>query len=431
MKEVDIMQRYLEMTKPQLRQELHVVTEEYNKLRSADRKLDMSRGKPNPAQLDLSMGLLSQPPAELVVTRKGTDVRNYGELAGVDECKQLFADLLGLKQENIIMGGQSSLNLMYDSIVRALLLGVYGGSMPWGRQGKIKFLCPVPGYDRHFAICQEFGIEMINISMTADGPDMDAVTKYVQSDPQVKGIWCVPKYSNPTGITYSDETVRAFAALKPAADDFRIFWDNAYLVHDLDDTPDTLLNIFDACREYGSEDMVYEFTSTSKVTFSGAGLAVLAASEGNIRFLLRQMSVQTIGYDKINQLRHVKFLQNADGVYAHMKRHAALLKPKFDCVLENLERELAPRGIGRWYAPHGGYFIAFSGFPGTATRCVELCRQAGLTLTPAGAPFPYGIDPEDNTIRIAPSYPDVPSLAAAMELFCVAERMAALEVLLG
>lgn len=426
-----MIQSYLEMTKAQLREELRAVNEEYNELKSLGKKLDMSRGKPNPVQLDLSAGLLGQSPTELIITRKGTDVRNYGELAGVDECKQLFADLLGLEQENIIMGGQSSLSLMYDAVVRALLLGVYGGSKPWSQQGQIKFLCPVPGYDRHFAICQEFGIEMINISMTADGPDMDEVRRYVESDPQVKGIWCVPKYSNPTGITYSDDTVRAFAALHPAADDFRIFWDNAYLVHDLAPDCDRLLNIFDVCREYGTEDMVYEFVSTSKVTFSGAGLAVFAASEANVQYLLRQMSVQTLGYDKINQLRHVKFFHDAEGVYRHMRRHAALLQPKFDCVLGYLERELAPRGIGRWYSPKGGYFIALRGLPGTAARCVELCQQAGLKLTPAGAPFPYGIDPEDSTIRIAPSYPDIPSLAAAMQLFCVTERMAALETLVG
>jgi aspartate/methionine/tyrosine aminotransferase len=425
-----IMKSYLEMTTKELRQELEAVTAEYKDLKAMGRTLDMSRGKPNSVQLDLSMGLLGQDPTSLIITHKGTDVRNYGELAGVDECKQLFADLLGLEQKNIIMGGQSSLSLMYDAVVRALLLGVYGGKKPWSQQGQLKFLCPIPGYDRHFAICQEFGIEMINVPMTADGPDMELVKSYVESDPQVKGIWCVPKYSNPTGITYSDDTVRAFAALKPAADDFRIFWDNAYLVHGFEAEDDHLLNIFDACKEYGSEDMVYEFMSTSKVTFSGAGLAVLAASENNVKFLLRQMGVQTLGYDKINQLRHVKFFGSAQGVYKHMKRHASLMKPKFDCVLGNLNREIAPRGIGSWYEPRGGYFVGFDGLPGTAARCVALCKEAGLTLTPAGAPFPYGIDPEDKTIRIAPSYPDIPSLAAAMQLFCVACRLAALEKLL-
>ncbi len=423
------MKNYTKMTTRERDREYAAAKSQYEELKALGRPLDMSRGKPNSVQLDLSMGLLGQEPTELIITYKGTDVRNYGELAGVDECKQLFADLLGLEQKNIIMGGQSSLSLMYDCVVRALLLGVYNGSKPWGQQGTIKFLCPVPGYDRHFAICQEFGIEMISIPMTADGPDMDMIKQYVESDPQVKGIWCVPKYSNPTGITYSDDTVRAFAALKPAADDFRIFWDNAYIVHCFEQEDDHLLNIFDACREYGSEDMVYEFTSTSKVTFSGAGLAVLAASEGNVKFLLRQMSVQTIGYDKINQLRHVKFLKSVEGIQAHMRRQAALLKPKFDCVVGYLQREITPRGIGWWHTPNGGYFIAFAGLPNTAKRTVELCAEASLLLTPAGAPFPYGKDPEDNTIRIAPSYPDIPSLASAMQLFCITERMAALESL--
>ena len=425
------MKNYREMTKEECQKELAAVSARYDALKKGDKKLDMSRGKPNPAQLDLSMAMLAQSPFELITTRKGTDVRNYGELAGVDECKELFADLLGLKQENIIMGGQSSLNLMYDSIVRALLLGVYGGSKPWGQQGQLKFLCPVPGYDRHFAICEEFGIEMINIPMDDNGPDMAMVKEYVESDPSIKGIWCVPKYSNPTGITYSDEVVRAFAALKPAADDFRIFWDNAYLVHGFRDEDDQLLNIFDACKEFGSEDMVYEFISTSKVTFSGAGLAVLAASPNNVKFILRQMGVQTIGYDKINQLRHTLFFGDADGVRAHMKKHAALMAPKFDCVLDNLNKEIAPRGIGSWHEPKGGYFVCYQGLPGTAKRTVALCKEAGLTLTGAGAPFPYKKDPEDNVIRIAPSYPDVPMLEAAMKLFCVAARMAALEVLLA
>ena len=424
-----IMKSYLDMTKAELAAEYEAVRSEYEALKAIPRDLNMARGKPNPVQLDLSMGLLGQNPAGLIVTRKGTDVRNYGELAGVDECKQLFADLLGLEQKNIIMGGQSSLNLMYDAVVKALLLGVYKGSKPWGQQGHIKFLCPVPGYDRHFAICEQFGIEMVNIPLLPTGPDMDLVKKYVEGDASVKGIWCVPKYSNPSGITYSDDTVRAFAALKPAADDFRIFWDNAYLVHGFEAEDDHLLNIFDACRECGSEDMVYEFASTSKVTFSGAGLAVFAASEGNVKFLLKQLGVQTIGYDKINQLRHVHFLGDVNGIYAHMKKHAAIVKPKFDCVLHTLDKEIAPRGIAHWNRPRGGYFVAYEGLDGTASRCVALCREAGLVLTPAGAPFPYGKDPHDSVIRIAPTFPDLPSLAAAIQLFSVAARLAALEVL--
>ena len=425
------MKRYTDMTKDELQAELNAAAAQYDSLRAEGRELNMARGKPNPAQLDLSMDMLATPPAELVSTRKGTDVRNYGELAGIDECRELFADLLGLKPENIIVGGQSSLNLMYDSITRALLLGVYGGSKPWGQQGALKFLCPVPGYDRHFAICKEFGIEMINIPMDENGPDMALVRQYVESDPSVKGIWCVPKYSNPSGITYSDEVVRAFAALKPAADDFRIFWDNAYLVHGFREEDDRLLNIFDACREFGSEDMVYEFISTSKVTFAGAGLAAMAASENNVKYILRQMGIQTIGYDKVNQLRHYNYFRNADGIRNHMKKHAALMGPKFDCVLDNLRRQIAPLDIASWPEPKGGYFVAFKGMPGTAKRTVALCKEAGLTLTGAGAPFPYGQDPEDNVIRIAPSYPDVPTLDAAMQLFCVCARMAALEVLLA
>ena len=425
------MKEYRSLSKDAMREELKAARAEYAALKAKDQKLDMSRGKPNPAQLDLSMDMLGLEPTELVVTRKGTDVRNYGELAGVDECKELFADLLGLKMNNIIMGGQSSLNLMYDSIVRALLLGVYGGNKPWGQQGELKFLCPVPGYDRHFAICETFGIEMVNIPMDDHGPDMDLVRQYVEQDASVKGIWCVPKYANPSGITYSDEVVRAFAALKPAADDFRIFWDNAYLVHSFGVRDEKLLNIFEACREYGSEDMVYEFCSTSKITFSGAGLAVLAASENNVKFILNQMKIQTIGYDKINQLRHVKYFENVEGIYRHMQEHAALMRPKFNVVLGFLDREIAPRGIGRWHRPCGGYFVGFTGLNGTASRTVALCREAGLTLTPAGAPFPYGIDPDDNVIRIAPSFPDVAELTGAMKLFCVCERIAALEVLLA
>ena len=287
----------------------------------------------------------------------------------------------------------------------------------------------MPGYDRHFAVTAEFGFELINIPMLPTGPDMALVKKYVESDPSVKGIWCVPKYSNPSGITYSDDTVRAFAALKPAADDFRIFWDNAYCVHTFEEEGDELLNIFDACREAGSEDMVYEFASTSKITFGGAGVSVIAASENNIKLLSKQLGIQTIGHDKINQLRHVLFLKDAAGVKAHMKKHAAIIKPKFDCVLNALDSEIAPLGIASWNRPRGGYFVAYEGLPGTAARCVGLCKEAGMVLTGAGAPFPYGKDPKDNVIRIAPTFPSLEELEQAMELFCVAAKLAALEVL--
>ena len=424
------MKSYLTLTNEERRAELEPLQAQYAKVRECGLKLDMSRGKPDPTQLNLSMDMLSQNPYDLIYSRKGTDVRNYGELAGVDEAKELFGEVLGLPMENIIMGGQSSLALMYDCVIKALVLGVCGGSQPWGQQGQIRFLCPVPGYDRHFRICQEFGIEMINIPMTPEGPDMELVRQFVESDPSVKGIWCVPKYSNPQGYTYSADTVRAFAALKPAADDFRIFWDNAYFVHGFREEDDYLENIFDACKKYGSEDMVYEFMSTSKVTFSGAGVAVFAASEGNIKFLLKQIGVQTIGYDKINQLRHVKFLKSPEGLKEHMKKQADYLRPKFECVLAVLDHELSDLGIGTWTRPNGGYFISFDGLPGTAGRCVKLCAEAGVKLTPAGAAFPYGLDPEDKNIRLAPSYPSTEDLFKSMNIFAVCQKIAALEALL-
>ena len=425
------MKTYFEMNIDEKRAELDVLLARYESEKKVGHKLDMSRGKPDPTQLNLSMGMLQQNPYDLIYTRKGTDVRNYGELAGVDEAKELFASLLGVKMENVIMGGQSSLALMYDMMIKAIVLGVYGGSKPWGQQGKLKFLCPVPGYDRHFRICQEFGIEMINIPMTNEGPDMELVREYAENDPSVKGIWCVPKYSNPQGITYSPETVEALAALKPAADDFRIFWDNAYYVHGFRDKDDYLMNIFEACEKYGSGDMVYEFMSTSKVTFSGAGLAVFVASKNNVDFLLKQMGVQTIGYDKINQLRHIKYFKNVDGLLEHMKKQADYLRPKFDCALAALASGLAGTGIGSWTNPNGGYFISYEGLDGTAARCVELCAQAGVKFTEAGAAFPYGIDPHDREVRIAPSYPSTPELYASMNVFCICQRIAALEKLIA
>ena len=425
------MKSYLEMTAAERGAELAALQEQYKAACAKGLRLDMSRGKPDATQLNLSMRMLEQNPYDLIYSRKGTDVRNYGELAGVDEAKELFAELLGLGMENIIMGGQSSLCLMYDMFIKALVLGVYGGSKPWGQQGKLKFLCPAPGYDRHFAICEQFGVEMITIPMTPTGPDMALVKQYAESDPAVKGIWCVPKYSNPTGVTYSPETVEAFAALKPAADDFRIFWDNAYYVHGFRKEDDYLENIFSACKKYGSEDMVYEFMSTSKVTFSGAGVAVFAASRHNVEFLLKQMSVQTIGYDKINQLRHVKFLKNVDGLRKHMRKQADYLRPKFDCALAALETGLKGTGIASWSNPNGGYFISFDGLPGTAKRCVKLCADAGVKFTNAGATFPYGVDPEDRNIRIAPSYPSTEQLYQSMNVFCICQRIAALEALSG
>lgn len=425
-----MMKSYPSMTRAELLEELETVRALYAAEKEKGYDLDMSRGKPAPIQLDLSMGLLEEEPSSLVRSRCGTDVRNYGGLAGIEEARELFADILGVGAENIVLGGQSSLSLMYDCFIRAMVLGVYGGSRPWGAQGGIKFLCPVPGYDRHFRISQEFGAEMINIPMTPEGPDMDAVRRYAEHDSAVKGIWCVPKYSNPQGYTYSRETVEAFAALRPAADDFRIFWDNAYVVHGFREKDDELANIFDACEKYGSADMVYEFASTSKVTFPGGGISAIAASRNNIGLILRQMGVQTISADKINQLRHANFFGGAEGLREHMKKHAGLLRPKFDCTLETLHAGLDGLGIASWTDPNGGYFISFDGLDGTAKRCVSLCRDIGVKLTGAGAPYPYGVDPEDKNIRIAPSFPTVEQLRQGMAAFCVCQRLAALEALL-
>ena len=423
------MKNYRELTAAEREAELALVTAAYETEKAKGYSLDMSRGKPGPDQLDLVGGMLDIPSGKLKKASDGSDVRNYGGLPGIPEIRALFADMLGVKPENIITGGQSSLNLMYDCVIRAWVFGVYGGSRPWGQQGKLKFLCPAPGYDRHFRITQDFGFELVTIPMTQDGPDMDMVKSYVESDPSVKGIWCVPKYSNPQGYTYSAETVEKFAALKPAADDFRIFWDNAYAVHVFRDRDDELANIFDACEKYGSQDMVYEFASTSKITLPGAGVAVIAASKNNVDFLLKQLGTQTISYDKVNQLRHVLYLKDSVGIKTHMKKLAEVLRPKFDCVLDTLETELAGGGIGSWTNPNGGYFVCYTGLPGTAKRCVQLCAEAGVKLTGAGAPFPYGVDPEDSVIRIAPSFPDVEQLRASMEIFCLCQRIAALEVL--
>ena len=424
------MKTYQEFTTAERKAELAALLAKYEEEKTKGYQLNMARGVPAPDQLDLSMEMLTQDPQSLIHTAKGTDVRNYGELSGIDEAKALFASLLGVENENIIIGGQSSLEMMYNCVMRAWVFGVAGGSKPWGQQGKVKFLCPVPGYDRHFRITEAFGFEMINIPMSPEGPDMALVKQYVENDASVKGIWCVPKYSNPQGYTYSAATVEAFAALKPAADDFRIFWDNAYMVHGFREKDDELANIFDCCKKYGNADMVYEFCSTSKVTFPGGGVAALASGKNNIALILKQMGVQTIGYDKLNQLRHVYFLKDASGVAAHMKRQAAILAPKFDTVLETLRAELGGLGVGSWTEPNGGYFVCFTGLKNTAKRAVQLCAEAGVKLTGAGAPFPYGLDPEDNVIRIAPSFPAPAQLADSIRLFCLAERIAALETMI-
>ncbi|MBE6885385.1 MAG: aminotransferase class I/II-fold pyridoxal phosphate-dependent enzyme [Ruminococcaceae bacterium] len=399
--------------------------EEYREIASKGLKLDMSRGKPGVDQLELSSGLFSGDEChEKLIAASGVDCRNYGGLDGLPEAKKLFADMLEVAPENIIIGGNSSLNIMYDTVVRAMLLGVYGGH-PWIHCEDVAFLCPAPGYDRHFAICEQLGIKMISVPMTPTGPDMDKVEALVSSNPSIKGIWCVPKYSNPDGITYSDETVRRFAALRPAAKDFRIFWDDAYCVHDLDEEGDTLLNLLHEAEKLGNEDMVYIFASTSKITFPGAGVALMAASKNNVELIKKQITVQTIGPDKLNQLRHVRFFGSPEGIRAHMEKHAAILRPKFNTVLNMLEKELT--GLAEWNRPRGGYFISVFLKGCSARRVVRLCREAGVVLTPAGATYPYGIDPDDSNIRLAPSFPCVEELQKAMEIFCLAVKIASCE----
>ncbi len=403
---------------------------QYKELCAKGLKLDMSRGKPAPSQLDLTLDMLTHCLDGECISENGTDCRNYGILDGIKEAKDLCMPMLGVKEDEIIIGGNSSLQLMYDTIARAMLLGVLHGEKPWSKNEKVKFLCPAPGYDRHFAICQSMGIEMITVPYKADGPDMDIVEKLVSEDELIKGIWCVPMYSNPEGITYSDEVVKRFANLSPKAKDFRIFWDNAYCVHHLTDTPDTLLNLLEEAKKTGKEDMVFMFTSTSKISFPGGGLAVIGASAANIEFIKSQMTYQTIGFDKLNQLRHARFFKNFDGIKAHMLKHREIIAPKFDIVLDALDKEITPLGFGQWHKPSGGYFVSFNGLQGTAKRTVELCKNAGVVLTGAGATYPYGIDPEDKNIRIAPTYPTTEELAMAMEVFCVAVKLAACETLL-
>ena len=425
------MTSYQEMSKEQLLQEKTALEAEYAKIKEMGLSLDMSRGKPAAEQLDLSMGILDTVDAKSVVkSENGTDLRNYGVLDGIPEAKKLIGDMVGAKPENVIVYGNSSLNIMYDQIARAEIFGICGNT-PWSKLDKVKFLCPVPGYDRHFAITEEFGIEMINIPMTEDGPDMDMVEQYVNNDAAVKGIWCVPKYSNPQGVVYSDETVRRFANLKPAAADFRIFWDNAYVVHHLyEDNQAQILNILDECEKAGNPDIVFQFCSTSKVSFPGAGIAAISASAANIADIKKKLTIQTIGHDKINQLRHVKFLQDRAGVDAHMMKHAAIMRPKFEKVEQMLAEEITPLGIGSWINPHGGYFICFTAMPGCAKRIVALAKQAGVVLTGAGAPFPYGKDPEDSVIRLAPSYPNMEELVMAAKVFICCVKLASVEKLL-
>lgn len=413
----------------ELKKELEV---EFEDVKGKGLKLDMSRGKPSKAQLDLSMGMMDVLNGDSdLVCEEGVDCRNYGVIDGIKEAKQLFADMMEVPKDNIIIFGNSSLNVMYDTVARAMTHGIMG-STPWAKLDKVKFLCPVPGYDRHFKITEHFGIEMINIPMTQDGPDMDLVAQYVENDPSVKGIWCVPKYSNPQGITYSDETVHRFATLNPAAEDFRIFWDNAYGIHHLyEDKQDYLIEILMECKKEGHPDMVYKFGSTSKISFPGSGIAAIAASDNNLKEIRQTMSIQTIGHDKLNQLRHVRYFKDIHGMVEHMKKHADILRPKFETVLNVLETELGGLEIGSWIAPRGGYFISFDSMEGCAKAIVAKAKEAGLIMTGAGATFPYGKDPKDSNIRIAPSFPTPEELAVAAQVFVLSVKLVSIDKLLS
>ena len=405
---------------------------EFEEVKARGLNLDMSRGKPSAEQLNLSMGMMDVLTSDTdLICQEGVDCRNYGVLDGITEAKQLLADMMEVPKQNIIIFGNSSLNVMYDQIARAMTHGVLG-STPWAKLDKVKFLCPVPGYDRHFAITEHFGIEMINVPMTATGPDMDIVEKLVAEDDAIKGIWCVPKYSNPQGITYSDETVRRFARLKPAAEDFRIYWDNAYGIHHLyEDKQDQLIEILEECERAGNPNLAYKFSSTSKISFPGSGIAAIASSDDNLAEIRKQMQVQTIGHDKVNQLRHARFFGDINGMVEHMRKHADILRPKFDAVLETLDRELGGLEIGSWIAPRGGYFISFDSMEGCAKAIVAKAKEAGLVMTGAGATFPYGKDPKDSNIRIAPSYPTLEDLKVAAEIFVLSVKIVSVDKLLG
>ena len=401
----------------------------YNNFKNQGLCLNMARGNPCKEQLELSVGMLDVFDDGDFVSENGIDVRNYGMLDGIPEAKKLFSDMIGVEDDEVIIFGNSSLNSMYWTVQIAFNKGLLGNT-PWSKLDKVKFLCPVPGYDRHFKVTEFFGVEMINVPMTATGPDMDMVEKLVSEYEEIKGIWCVPQYSNPDGISYSDETVRRFANLKPAAKDFRIFWDNAYCIHHLTDDPKPILNILDEAKKAGNENIVYIFGSTSKVTFPGAGVAVMGASKENVAELKKFLGISIISYDKMNQLRHVKFFGTFANMQEHMKKHKAIIAPKFQLVCDVLDKEIAPLGIGEWTEPSGGYFVSFNALNGCAKRIVKLCAEAGVTLTGAGATFPYGVDPNDKNIRIAPTYPPIEDLRKAMELFVISVKLASAEKLL-
>ena len=420
------MAAYKDLTKEELLELKSGLQAQFEEVKARGLKLDMSRGKPSPKQLDLTNGITNCLSEDDYKAENGLDCRNYGCLDGLPEAKAFFAPMLGVKPEDVIVCGNSSLNIMYWAMSLAMTNGVMG-SKPWGKYDKVKVLCPVPGYDRHFRICQSFGMELITVPMTEEGPDMDMVERLVQ-DPAVKGMWNVPKYSNPQGIIYSAETVQRLAAMRPAAPDFMLMWDNAYCIHELEGEFVPFPDILSLCRQAGNGDMVYEFASTSKITFPGAGVAVMACSEANMAHMLSLIGVQTIGYDKINQLRHVRYLKDRSHTLALMQRHAAVLAPKFRAVLTALE-QLVPLDIAQWTRPTGGYFISLDAMPGTARRALELCREAGVTMTGAGATYPYGVDPADSNIRIAPSLPPVAELEQAAQVLCTCLRLAALEKL--
>ena len=426
------MKTYQEMSKDELLVLKNELEAEYKAFKDRNLKLDMSRGKPSKAQLDLSMGMMDVLHSGTELSGiEGVDCRNYGVLDGIREAKELLSAISEVDPDKIIIYGNSSLNVMYDTVARSMTHGVMGHT-PWCKLDKVKFLCPAPGYDRHFAITEYFGIEMITIPMTPEGPDMDLVEKYVTEDEAVKGIWCVPKYSNPQGISYSDETVRRFAALEPAAPDFRIYWDNAYSVHHLyDDDQDIVLEILDECEKAGHPDMVYKFTSTSKISFPGSGIAAIATSPANIAEIKKQMTIQTIGHDKLNQLRHVRFFKDLNGVVEHMRKHADILRPKFEIVIKTLEDNLGGLGIGTWTNPKGGYFISFDSMDRCAKAIVAKAKEAGVVMTGAGATYPYGKDPHDSNIRIAPSFPTVEELELAAQLFVLCVKLVSVEKLLS
>lgn len=425
------MKPYSELTKEELLELEKELAAQYKEMQFRDLKLDMSRGKPSIEQLDLSMGMMDvlSSNADLRCD-DGTDCRNYGVLDGIREAKVLMGDMMEVPADNVIIYGNSSLNVMYDTVSRSYSHGVMG-STPWCKLDKVKFLCIVPGYDRHFAITEYFGIENVSVPMLENGPDMDMVESLVASDESIKGIWCVPKYSNPTGNSYSNDVVRRFARLKPATKDFRIYWDNAYTIHHLyDDNQDYILEILAECKRAGNMDMVYKFASTSKVCFPGSGIAAIAASENNLTDIKKQLKVQTIGYDKVNQLRHLRFFGDIAGMNRHMIKHADSLRPKFERVLEIFERDLGGLGIATWTKPKGGYFISFDTLEGCAKKVVDKCKKAGVVMTPAGATFPGGKDPKNTNIRIAPSFPPIGDLEIAAELLCLCTKLVSVRKLL-